>query len=742
MQHRQGITVEEWVEATQITTRDSQSARASSLQLEAVLGGFFDGVEMLKKLHSYGRTLGLVSTKNVVLHRDAQRIAYQIKFLCHSLDATQRPPERDYRTPQGDIWGAGVVLFTLLTGIPTRESRLGRMPETERLMYIRQTVNDLALSELVTMCCSDLENRKTCEEIMSHVCVRWWVQPSSAVLNLALLHAANTQLKFSSKRLKTKAVKAIFTLATLHFSAVFSYIQIHSVDWAQLIWVFVEDKLSAVAAKGGLLLFVSALKHSKGSRRLMLKAGIIDKLLQLRSTIGFAPLAAFFGELCLKGTCTVPVLLYHNKVHLEAFKNYKTCLHSQNLLLNSAPYYGLNSVRLIIFGYERNYWSSSKAIEMLLKVPFHFLVLHKQAVLQLIETCVECLVFTQLNFSCSLNNALKLLSCVTCILEVFEHTSQRGSCLSSPEIAYALELTRCPLVLFCVECAVPVCVYCGATCHKACRLSPLHPTSSYMSCRCPKEHNDDKGQYPVFALKKRGLFIFKTLNQTHVETLDVDTYKVTCTGNHGEAVSIESLVLPSSEHKDRTTVFYFEAKVITAGVRDALSIGLEGLQYQSWDGQIVDSDLRVLLRAPPYGSHDSVGVGITADSQGYFTLNGLMMHPLLPVLSSKLKVKFYSEDTSVLLQLNPSQCVFLPQELAQMTDLRVRAAMKIPQSLKDKLESLLMENYDSFEEENSLDSLLVFLSSQFSGEIGRAVLDRTISSKALRVSEEAQCLMQ
>jgi hypothetical protein len=728
-----------------VSVEDWAYTSKNCVQLEAVLAGFFEGLEMLKTLHNYGRELCVISTQNVVICKEQGKLTYQIRFLTEALEPEQYPPEVFIMTAEADIWAAGLLLFTLLTGISPKESKLRQLDEADRLIYIRQCLNDFALTELVTMCCSDLVNRKSAEEILTSYNVRWWTSPNSVDLRLELLQALNTQLKFSSIKKRRSAVKAIFTLATLNSATVFSFVQLHEVDWTMITSSFIEAKLNFVALEGALTLFSLAIKHSQGARRLMLRSGVTANLLNRWSSVEFSPLIAFFSELCLKATSSVPVLLYERNIHLEAFKNYSICLHSKNFLLNSAPYFGKHAVKIILLAYTRKIWSCNEAIELLLKVPFQNLLLQKQSILELIETCVESLNCLQFNFSSSLDNALKLLSSITCILDVFEHTTQRGSCLSSPEIAFSLELTRCPLVIFCGDCAIPVCVFCGATCHKACNLRPLCPQSVYKSCTCLEYHSGDREQYPIFNIKKQTAYTFVTTSLTQVETVDSDTYKVSCSGFTGEAVevtSLESLFPACKLDKSRATAFYFEVKVMSTGERDALSIGVKGLEYQSWNGQIVDADSKLIRRAPSYGSHDTVGMGMTHDSQAYFTYNGLMMHPLLPLPSGILSIKFMSEHASVLLLLNTARCLFHPRVASHMIDLRLRAAQRIPRSLMTKIEKLLLENYNSIQEERKLDDLLVFISSQFSGQLGRSVLDRAnLSSEGRTPKRKHFCLI-
>mmetsp|Transcript_10956 Transcript_10956/g.21441 ORF Transcript_10956/g.21441 Transcript_10956/m.21441 type:complete len:848 (-) Transcript_10956:693-3236(-) len=735
MPNRLGVSLEEWVLHSQ-----------TPIQLENILKAFFDCLELIRNMHSTGRRLGFISTKNLILHKDSNTLGFSFKLLGGFPSYYELPPEEDYFSHEADIWGVGCLLFTQLTGILPAESRLGHKPETERQSYIRKCVNDVALSEVIMMCCCAKDFRKECEEILSHPYIKYWMG-GSVLLTPDLLQAVSTQLKFSTKQAKTTAVKAIFSLSNYDTPRVFSFIQLHGIDWNLLTSIFCEAMLSSVQLEGALTLFNSAIKHTKGARRLMHKQGMSEVILRKSSLLGFSRIIEFFGELCSKSSCTVPVILYDKKLHLKALKHYHTCMHSQNFLYNTAPFFGIYAVSVILLAYQRKIWNYNQAIEILLKVPFHNLILHKQSVLEIVETCVDSLVFSQYNFNSCLQNALKLLSTITCVREVFEHTSQRGSCLSSPEFSFTSDLVRNPLVIFCADCAVPVCTFCGATCHAKCRLRPMYPQSAYKSCRCNEQHEEDKQKYPIFNIKKRGLYIFKAVNQANIETVDLETYRISCcrfTGDPVVVTSLETLVPNDKWDKTSNTAFYYEAKVVSAGLRDALSIGVEGLEYQSWNGQIVDGESKLVMRAVPFGSHDSVGVGITHDNKAYFTLNGLMMHPLLSLPSCHLKIKFLSEEASVLLLFNSSRCLFQPKVASQLSEIRFRAAQSIPRSLQDKLERLLFENYTYFEEENRLDDLLMFLSSQFSGQVGRSVLHRAIRSADLRRGkcEQGQCTLQ
>jgi hypothetical protein len=75
----------------------------------------------------------------------------------------------------------------------------------------------------------------------------------------------------------------------------------------------------------------------------------------------------------------------------------------------------------------------------------------------------------------------------------------------------------------------------------------------------------------------------------------------------------------------------------------------------------MDGNAKLIRNCPAFGSHDTVGVGITYDSRAYFTLNGLMMHPLLPLHSAKLRLGLYIEHVSVQLNFNPGRYTFLPR---------------------------------------------------------------------------------
>lgn len=729
------VSVGDLVETTQIR-----------FQLEDVMQGLFKGLEYLRSIHGLERQLGFISAKNLMLYKDLKKLKFYLKLAYGFPCSSERPPELDYENPLGDVWAIGCLLFVLLTGIPPRVSKLGLKPEAERLVYIRQHVIDVALSELISMCCCNKETRKTCEEILAHPYVQWWMF-GSVPMNFGLIQALHTQLKFASKHAKVTAVKGLFSLTTLNPSRVFSFVQLHSIDWALIVSIFIETLLNSTQLEGAILLFNAAMKHSKGARRLFLKTGLIEIVLKHGPSLGFKLMIEFFGDFCMKSTCTVPVLLYDKQLHLKALTNYNTCTLSQNFLYNSAPFFGKYAVDLIILAYQRRAWTCHQAIEILLKVPFHNLMLHKQVILKHIETCIGLLVSTQFSFSSSLQNALKLLSTITIIREVFEHTSQRGSCLSSPEFAFASDLVRCPLVIFCSDCAVPVCVFCGATCHRNCKLRPLYPQSTFKACRCGESHEEIKQRYPVFNIKKRGLYVFKAVNQANIEIIDLETYLISCSRYNGdpvEVISLETLVPPDKWERSSNTAFYFEAKIISAGIRDALSIGVEGLEYQSWNGQIVDSEMRLVLRAVPYGSHDSIGVGITHDRMAYFTLNGLMLHPLIPLPSCKLKIKFFTEDASVLLFFNISRCMFQPKSALQLQDIRLRACQSIPCSLQEKLEQLLLDNFAYFEVEDRLENLLMFLSNQFSGQVGRSVLHRAMRSTGMgrRNGEATGCTLQ
>eukprot|EP00359_Climacostomum_virens_P001534 CAMPEP_0204896580 /NCGR_PEP_ID=MMETSP1397-20131031/240_1 /ASSEMBLY_ACC=CAM_ASM_000891 /TAXON_ID=49980 /ORGANISM="Climacostomum Climacostomum virens, Strain Stock W-24" /LENGTH=848 /DNA_ID=CAMNT_0052064211 /DNA_START=618 /DNA_END=3164 /DNA_ORIENTATION=+ len=722
MRNTQGVIAEDWVRAD-----------TSKPQVEYLLEAFFTGLEEIRSIHEEGGSVGFISTHTLEIFRGKKSLNYRLKYTTDHIEHGQLPPEGNRYTEQADVWGAGYILFTMLTRTPSRESQLGHKSEHERLSYIRHKLGDLGVCEVLAMCLCDVSTRKTPSEILSHKFVRWWRHADFTELRLDLVQALNTQLKFTADSAKQTAYKAFFQLATLDAPNIFSFIQLQNYDWQKLVVAFMNMQLEVEASEGAIQLFITALKHTKGTRRLLLKEGIAEYLLRRTTTIEFSTLMAFFIEICKKATCSIPVLLYERKVHMQAFKNYWNDMYSQNFITSTAPYFGNYSVKLILQACEQEFWNNHQSVEMLLKVPYQNLHQHKQAILELIEDCVDTLIVSNFNFSSCLLNALKLLSSVTSVAEVFEHSSQRGSCLSSPEFAFAVELSRCPLVIFCSDCAIPVCTFCGATCHSSCKLRPLYPQSKFKSCQCVQKHEASLDHYPVFKLRKRSQYQFKTSSQAIVEMADNTMFRITTNNYYGEPINVVSHeTLLAREHYEGTkeTAFYYEVKILSTGPRDALTIGLEDLQYQSWNGHIVNSDHTLVRRAVPYGSHDFVGVGITHDQRVYFTLNGLMIHPLLPLTNDKLKIAFQSEDASVLLIFDPGRCLFQPKDLSLLDDLRVRAMESIPPSLIQKLERMLSENYSYFEEEQRLEDLYMFLSRQFSGQIGHMFLSRAMRTTA------------
>lgn len=730
-----GIRLDDWL-----------TAENGGGEVEAILEAFFYGLDMLRCIHSDGAQIGFISTRTVEIYRDERALAFRLRYLSSTIESGQMPPEGNTNTALADVWGAGVILFSLLTNIPASECALGLKLQHERLCYIKTKLNDVGLTELVTMCCSNIESRKSCDEILAHRYVKWWRQPDFSALRIDLLQALSTQLKFSDSKAQVAAYRGFFQLASTDTANVFSFIQLQNYDWETLIKAFIDMHLESEASEGAMQLLISAMKHIKGMRRLLIRAGTVDYLLRRNFFIEFRTLMAFLCEMCKKTTSSLPVLLYERKVHVQALKNCSSCLYAYNFISSTAPYFGNYSVKLILQACEQGIWNYAQAVEMLQKVPFQNLSQNKQAILELIEDCVNSLIVTHFNFSSSLLNTLKLLSSVLSVTEVFEHSSQRGSCLSCSEFAFAVELSRCPLVIFCADCAVPVCTFCGATCHSACKMRPLFPQSFLNSCQCSQTHEASPSHYPTFNIKKRSLYLFKSSNQAVVENPDPTMYRISSANYFGHPITVisnETLLSDDQYDGSNSTAFYFEVKILSAGPRDAISIGLEDLQYQSWTGLIVDDKMAVVRTAVPYGSHDYVGVGITHNRQAYFTLNGLMMHPMMPLKSFKLKLAFLSEDAEVLLLFDPERCLFQPKNSSLLDDLRFRAMESIPKSLSQKLEVLLLENYSYFEEERRLDDLLIFLSSQFSGKVGQMMLARAMRSSTWgdRSCTALQCLM-
>jgi hypothetical protein len=179
---------------------------------------------------------------------------------------------------------------------------------------------------------------------------------------------------------------------------------------------------------------------------------------------------------------------------------------------------------------------------------------------------------------------------------------------------------------------------------------------------------------------------------------------------------------------EETTCCYFEVRVVNGGFRDALSIGLVGLEYRSWSGEIVSDGLTICV-ASPYGAHDIIGVGLTNYGRVYFTYNGLMIRPMLGNVRfvPEVKLTLFSSEACVELIFDPAKFIFN----------RKATEGRITKEFTAKLEAILKSYAKRVGNVKELEGLVGVIGKHFNEDLGRTVADYSRSSSL----HEAKCTM-
>ena len=74
------------------------------------------------------------------------------------------------------------------------------------------------------------------------------------------------------------------------------------------------------------------------------------------------------------------------------------------------------------------------------------------------------------------------------------------------------------------------------------------------------------------------------------------------------------------------SIFYYEVKILKAGMYEKIWIGACGFEYLSLTG-VVKKDGVKTIQAPRAGSFDTIGFGVFPDGMGFITYNGFAVHP-------------------------------------------------------------------------------------------------------------------
>lgn len=725
---------------------------SGSRWIEAALRGFFEVLEALCQLHISGSFLGMLTPENLILkfvdsnvpqaaaRTSVLSASVKIMLLSTKQDDELTPPEHDWQSPAADVWCAGYLMYCVITGKSIETSALDRLSQADRFEELDLQVKDKAVCEILKMCLSDITDRALAEQILCHKYVRYWrMGMQEHEITLDLLPAIYTSLSFD----ESDCLQDIFLLSASYATDVFSYLHSKNFNWITLVKAMkMLDRASILVQEGCVSILTTVVRNHKGLRRKMLDQGVLETVLKIKPNIPPGLFLSFCSEFSTMNSATVFVFCNEMNIIQEAVDTYAESAASRTFLRQALPNFGDMSLGIARQLYENKHWDLLETLEFIGKFPPIHLQQSLAAVYELFSIMIsDCYSGRTINsrdqFCREVKGILNILISVERFYPALAETCRRGDCTSSD--ADISEYGRTPLLLMCKACIVPVCLSCASNCHHRCIKKALYLQSDMSKCQCNAEHIQSIDSFPKFKFlptKPKHLISSPELSVT---SADSQNFRITMNQWKGKEASVKteeplySLEALAEIHKlsqgstVESTCCYFEVRVVNGGYRDAISIGLQGLEYRSWSGEIVSGGLTICV-ASPYGAHDIVGVGLTNYGRVYFTYNGLMIRPMFGNVNfvPEVKLTFFSLEACVELIFDSKKFVFHPKTTPEgmMTE-----------EFKGKLDKLLKAYTKRAASLKELEDLFANLNKYFHDELAKPLATYSKSSSVV----ETQC---
>jgi hypothetical protein len=699
------------------------------------LDGFLILLEEVGQIHARGDYLGVLTMQNLALVvRDVSSptdisvlgpkfLSLSLKYLAHNLCECQRPPEGDFRTQTSDVWCIGVIMFSVLTQISPQVSLLGHRDYVQREAYVKTYVKDLAILQIILICLQDAPYRMTVQELQSLPYIQaWHMLKAEHYENLSIqsIAALGSPIALKCHSKYKASTLGFFHLARSHATSVADYIDSQGLDWKVIIEVAGAQgswRSCPLMLEGAARLFSQLLPRKHKFRRYMLDCGFVDAMLANALDLPTDVAFTFFSEFCSGLTSTFPLLLRYHGLTSKAISLLEESATAKQYAEQVVPRSGSKAVGLILGMVKSKLLTVSEVLSYLSKIPgvyatdydrlfsvFAWLVntVYKGKHVDLEETynCTVAIMKT-LNYLLHSSSSFSQLSL---------HSECFSTCKSFIDVGPQSFTAQCQ------SCDVAICNICVASCHSGCKVKYIpHGTTT---CHCTSLHS--KQPYNAITLSQftsrsitfassEGCLVSQTTSGFRLEVKGVSTAKL--------VIESSEFSLPTPEERQ---FYYYEVEVLCGGVRDSCSVGLPGIEYQSWSGHILHNGA-VIAQGPRYGSHDTVGAGTDTEGSVFFTYNGVLIRPMLQVVAVPRAVLCLAGSKCDLkVHFNPVVWVFTSAK---------KAAMPLPSPLLKVIEKLLKYLASRLTDEAMSSSLKEVTSQHFAGELGR--IKRQVSGREL-----------
>jgi hypothetical protein len=711
-------TIGEW-----LSVYEDEALKGSneSICTSTALDGFLFLLEEVAKIHDRGDFLGFLTMQNLalVVHDEGSPtdisalgpkfLSLSLKYLAHNNCDSQRPPEGDFRTQTSDVWCIGCILFTVLTQISPRVSLLGHKEYVQREAYVKTHVKDLAILQIILICLQDAPYRMPAQELRSHPYIQaWHLLKTEKYEDLCIqsIAALGSQLVLKCHSKYKSSTLGFFRLASANASSVADYIDSQGLDWRAIIEIAgAQGSWTPLMLEGAARLFLQLLPRKQKFRRHMIDCGFVDAMLANALTLPPDVAFPFFSEFCRGLSSTFPLLLRYHGLTQKAISLLEESATAKQYVELMVPKSGGKALGSILGMVKSSLLTVSEVLCYLSRVSGVYATDYDRLFSVFAWLVNQVYKAKHINLDDTYDCTIAILKTMSYLLHSsssFSQLSLHNECFSTCKSS--IDVGPQPFTAQCQTCNVPICSTCVASCHSGCKVKCTpHGTTT---CLCSSEHS----KQPYSAIKLNQL----TSRSTSFACPEGCLVSGTASGFRLEVRGVTKLVMESTEFSlpspDERQFYYYEVEVSCAGARDFCSIGLPGIEYQSWSGHILHNGA-VIAQGPRYGSHDTVGAGTNTLGSVFFTYNGVLIRPMLQVVAVPRAV----------LCLTGPKCDlkvhFSP--LARLFASEKKAAVSLPSPLLKVIEKLLKYLASHSTNEVMSSSLKEITSLHFAGDLGR-----------------------
>ncbi|CAG9313021.1 unnamed protein product [Blepharisma stoltei] len=632
----------------EFTNLIAQHEIQSSLSKDTCIWVFLTILDIIEEADKVGILLGSLLPDSIIIYKnpDEKNNPYGVKISVtskHPLFCGKSklehlyPPQAKRNLIDGEIWGAGISLYTLIGVKKLNEiPPLRELDEEARSGQLPIKFNDPALEHILKRTFKD----SNAQSIFTHSFVKVWkglfnndpslIEP----ISFNELHVLNSGLLFDSELARSLSIKKILEIGIENSSQTCQYLNKYEILNHFLKLCISFDWSNHLNLLDSLFLISGNKLSSQTFKEFLTEIGFLSLMpLTMAQEVNQYTISKFVENFIGNNTLTMLQIIKDcrmaDKILTKATWRRENPKHEEDekFIRSTMPFYGPNSIEIIESAYNILGMNEIATIEALHEVPFYFKLENCEALIKMLHGVVKRGLKNQKNqenITYMLKEVVLILGEILILPSLLQNHHVKGACISHDKEKYFSYLGKNPLLLECLECGGSYCTICYLICHKNHRRRFLHYNQPHFRCSCTQEHegnNIDPAQFilPVY----RQQFSFELSDGT---TQTTNNFK---SDGHLEIKTAEPIANNWNE-LHRGVVAYFEVKILKAGSNEDITIELKGsgFAYHSLTGVITKDSIEI-SKGPRFGSYDTVGMGLTSHHKLFVTFNGLIVHPLL-----------------------------------------------------------------------------------------------------------------